>query len=138
MLADKKLLGELIPQREPIIMVDGLVSNSDTVSVSKFKISEDNIFCENGFFTEPGIIENMAQTAALRSGYTAWLSKEKPRVGYIGSLKKLKIYTLPKINDELETSVEVQSELMNAIVIKAETRVNDTLIAEGNMNIFLQ
>jgi len=138
MLADKNLVSQLIPQGHPIIMVDELISNTESVTVSSFTIKEDNIFCNDGFFREPGIVENIAQTAALRSGYEGYINNKKPAVGYIGSLKKLKIFELPAVKDKLITEIRIVSELMNALVIEGETRVGDRIIAKGNLNIFLQ
>ncbi len=138
MIADENMVRKLIPQGDPMVMVSELISSDDLCTVSTLLIKEDNIFCSDGFFKEPGIVENIAQTAALRSGYHAFVNKEKPKVGFIGSVKKLMIYDLPKVNDYLETKVEVVSELFNAIIIKGEVKVGDKLIAKGNMNIFLQ
>ncbi|MCX6297407.1 MAG: hypothetical protein NTX97_15380 [Bacteroidetes bacterium] len=59
----------LIPQKPPFEMVDKLWYNDDSKTISGFSIKENNIFCENGFFSESGIVENIAQTAALRVGY---------------------------------------------------------------------
>ena len=138
MLADSKQVFQLIPQGIPMIMVDGLVSSDHAETVSTLTIVDDNIFCCDGVFNEPGIVENIAQTAALRSGYQASVANEKPVIGFIGSVKKLKIYNLPKVNDILITKVTVTTELLNAMIIRGETRVGDKLIAEGDMNIFLQ
>ena len=71
----------LIPQKAPIEMVDKLWLNDDTTTVSDFTIGEDNIFCQDGFFREPGIIENIAQTAAIRAGYTASLLMKTGEIG---------------------------------------------------------
>ena len=138
MLADKNKVIELIPQKYPMVMVDGLISSDDTTTVSKFSITENNIFCSDGYFQEPGLIENIAQTAALRSGYEAMQKQEKPAVGFIGSVKRLIIYELPSDNDTLQTKVTILNQLMNVLIIKGEIMVNTKLMAEGEMNIFLQ
>lgn len=138
MLAVKEDVERLIPQKYPMAMVDGLLKNSETSTTSCLHIDNTNIFCSNGYFQEVGLIENMAQTAALKSGYEASLNKEKAAVGFIGSLKKIKIYKLPKVSDTLETTVEILHKLMNVSVIKTEVYCNGKLMAEGEMNIFLQ
>jgi len=138
MLADKNKVTELIPQKYPMVMVDGLISNNEDSTVSQLILSKSNIFCSDGFFNEPGIIENIAQTAALRSGYMAMVSGGKPKVGFIGSVKKLKIYHLPTDTDIIQTKVSILTSLMNVLIIKGEVFVNEELIAEGEMNIFLQ
>ena len=138
MLADKNEVLDLIPQKDPMVMVDGLISNDETTTISSLSISKDNIFCSDGYFNEPGIIENIAQTAALRSGYEAMESNEEPTVGFIGSVKKMKIYELPKDNDVIHTKITILTRLMNVLIIKGEVLLDSKLMAEGEMNIFLQ
>ncbi len=136
MLAGQKEVLELIPQKPPMAMVDGLIYSNTEKTISRLVLSKANIFCKSGFFQEAGIIENIAQTAALHSGYLAKQSREKPKTGFIGSIKRLTIFELPKDNDTLQTTVTVLHELMNATVIKGEVFVNNKLIATGEMNIF--
>ena len=138
MLANREEVLELIPQKPPMVMVDGLVYSDENKSISQLQLNDSNIFCKSGFFQEPGLIENIAQTAALGSGYSAKQSNEKPKTGFIGSIKRLTIFELPKDNDTLQTTVSVLHELINATVIKGEIFVNRKLMAEGEMNIFLQ
>lgn len=139
MLADRNRVSDLLPQDKPMIMVHGLIQHNETQSISLLEVGSENIFVnKNGCFTEPGIIENIAQTAALRSGYQDSLSGESPKVGFIGSIKNLIINRLPKVGETLETKVEVVSELANALVIKATSSIDNEIIAEGNLNIFIQ
>jgi len=137
MLANREEVLELIPQKPPMEMVDGLIYSDERKSISQLQLNDSNIFCESGFFQEPGLIENIAQTAALRSGYLAKQSHKKPKAGFIGSIKRLTIFELPKDSDTLQTTVTVLHELMNATVIKGEVFVNKKMMAEGEMNIFL-
>ena len=138
MLVDSNNVIHLIPQKHPMVMVDGLISNDDSATISKLEITEQNIFCRNGYFQEPGLIENIAQTAALRAGYEADQNDEEPAVGYIGSVKRMMIYELPIDNDILSTKITIVNRLMNVLIIKGEVMVGVKLMAEGEMNIFLQ
>jgi len=63
----------LIPQKTPFVMVDTLVAFSPENLVSNFKILENNIFAENGYLSAPGLVENMAQSVALHTGYDYFL-----------------------------------------------------------------
>ncbi len=138
MLANLKEVLELIPQKPPLAMVDGLIQNDEKKTISRLQLDKTTIFCQSGFFREAGIIENIAQTAALGTGYAAKKSGNQPKTGFIGSIKRLTIFQLPKDNDILQTKVSVLHELMNATVIKGEVFVDKKLVAEGEMNIFLQ
>ena len=138
MLVEKDNILQFIPQRPPIVMVDCLLSSNEDSSVSQFEISEDNIFCSDGYFTEPGIIENMAQTAALRAGYQAKSNNEKVKVGFIGAVKKLNINKLPLIGSIIETTVHITNQFGNVGLLTARTHQNGELLAEAEMSIFTQ
>ncbi len=137
MLVEKHEIYEMIPQRAPMVMVDGLIESHDQLSVSTLQLHPDNIFCKDGFFHEAGLIENMAQTAALHSGYLAKQHQKQARIGYIGALKRIKMHQLPSDQALLQTSIQIQHELLDAMVVKASVYVGESLIAEGEMNIFL-
>ncbi|HMJ46203.1 MAG TPA: hypothetical protein VK498_02685, partial [Ferruginibacter sp.] len=59
-----------IPQRPPFVMVDKILSSGESSTRTSFIIHEKNIFVENGKFREPGLVENIAQTAAAGAGYS--------------------------------------------------------------------
>ena len=133
----------LIPQKPPIEMVDKLWFNDDTTTISGLTISEDNLFCKDGIFTEPGIIENIAQTAALRVGYVVSLmeqngEKVNPPIGYIGAIKRLVIHQLPPVGSELRTEVTIQQVIFEVTLIAGKTTLNGETIAECEMKIFLK
>lgn len=134
---------KLIPQRHPIIMVDKMWYNDESTTISGLRISADNVFCESGKFTEPGLIENIAQTAALRLGLMA-KEKEKagiavePPIGFIGAVKKLIIEKLPTIGEELRTTIIVENVVFGATIISGEVHVNELCVASCEMKIFLK
>lgn len=138
MLVEKEKVIQLIPQKYPMAMVDGLIEQTEDSTTSRLILNSSNIFCEDGFFIEAGLVENMAQTAALRSGYEAATKNQKPSLGFIGSLKRMKIYKLPQDTDTLETTITVLNSLMNVLIIKGEVFCKGSLMAKGEMNIFLQ
>ncbi|PLX14819.1 MAG: hypothetical protein C0598_00550 [Marinilabiliales bacterium] len=138
MLLGKEDVEKIIPQKKPMAMVDGLLEQEEDYSISQLKILNTNIFVENGHLSEPGIIENIAQTAALRNSYQAILDDKEPQIGFIGSLKRIKIYNLPKVSTTIKTKITVLNNLMNVSIIKGETFCDGQLLAEGEMNIFLQ
>jgi hypothetical protein len=134
-------VSSLIPQKAPIEMVDTLWLNDDTTTVSGLCIQADNIFCEDGFFKEPGIIENIAQTAALRAGYMAahtTATAGPPPVGYIAAIKNLIIHQLPKAGNNLKTEIRIKQIVFDVTIIDAKTVCNNEIIAECEMKIFLK
>lgn len=129
---------ELLPQRPPMVMVGKILSCESNRITTRFTISEENVFSYNGNFQESGLIENIAQTAAALSGYQAKLNNEKVKLGFIGSIRNLDIFSLPEVGSEIETSVEVIGQVMNVDMIKGEIRLNNEVIAQCEMRIFLE
>jgi predicted hotdog family 3-hydroxylacyl-ACP dehydratase len=130
-------LEKLIPQREPVVMIDGLRAVTDNAAVSHFTLRPDNLFVNDGRFVEAGLLENMAQTAAARSGLLSAKAGQAPPVGFIGGVKDLRVHRLPVTGEELETTVTVLHEVLNASVVKGEVRVKGLPVAECELKIFL-
>lgn len=123
----------LIPQKKPFVMVDTLVDFSPETITTRFTASKNNLFSENGFFTEPGIIEHMAQSVALHTGCEYFLRNEPAPTGYIGSIKSTEIIKLPKIETPLETNVTILQEFMGITLVDIKVFSNGEEIANGQM-----
>lgn len=128
---------DYIPQRPPMVMIGELVSSTPETSTTSLLIAADNILAHNGLFTEAGLVENIAQTAAFHAGYNRDMSKPV-QLGFIGALKDLKIHALPKVGQQLHTTITILHQVMGATVIGAKTLCNGQLMAECEMKIFLQ
>lgn len=137
-LVNKSQILDYIPQRNPIVMVSEILTCDAEGIVTSFAIESDNMFVNEGVLQEPGIIENVAQTAAAMTGYKAKLEKEEVKRGFIGSVKTLEINTLPEVGKLIETEVKIVTEVMNATVIEGTVRQGDEIVATCQMNIFLE
>lgn len=129
---------QYIPQAPPFVMIDELIEVSESVTRTDFTIREGHLFVANNLFTEPGLIENMAQTAAAGTGFQASQGGKPAPVGFIGSIKNLKIDQLPKVGDTIQTSIVFLHQVLQAHVVQAEVRLKDQIIASATLNIFLQ
>lgn len=136
-LTDKDFVQSLIPQKYPFVMVDKLFYFSDNKVVSGFNISADNLFSFQSFFTASGLIENMAQTVALFTGYQYYLKKETPPTGYIGAIKKTEIIELPRVGEELVTTVNIIHEIMGVTLVNSQIECNGKVIASSQMKTVL-
>jgi predicted hotdog family 3-hydroxylacyl-ACP dehydratase len=136
-LGEKDFVESLIPQRFPFVMVDKLYSYSETELVAGFTIPNDALFLENDYFTESGIIEHMAQSVALHTGYQFFLRNMKAPTGYIGSIKDIKIHQLPKLHDEIITTLYILQEFAGITLVDVVTKWKDVEIAKGQMKTVL-
>jgi predicted hotdog family 3-hydroxylacyl-ACP dehydratase len=134
---EKEFVENLLPQKFPFVMVDKMFSFTQTSIVSGLRISEDNIFVQNGLFTESGLVEHMAQTVALHTGYQFYLRQEPAPTGYIGSIKNIEISCLPKRDDEIRTTVTILQEFGGVTLVDIVTTLGETQIATGQMKTVL-
>ncbi len=106
-------------------------------------ITEQNIFCADGFFREPGLIENMAQTAAVHAGYNSSTQAKEGDykgvpIGFIGAIKDLKIHFLPAVNSEITTEIKITHRIFDATVVNAFVSSNGQTVAECELKIFIK
>ena len=128
---------ELIPQRAPIVMVDKFLGIKEGVSYTQFDVREDNIMVEEGVLSECGLIEHIAQSAAARVGYIFRSQNQNVPIGYIGSVNKFSVESLPPVGSQINTEVTVLQEVGGISLIEAVCKVADEVIAGCRMKIFL-
>ncbi len=127
---------ELIPQREPIIMVQKVISATEKEFQTSFEVEENNIFLKNDILQEPALIENIAQSAA--AGFGALAKKaggKKEGLGFIGAITRIICHQLPKSGDTINTTVEVGTSFGAITLIKGKNYVNNELLLECEMKI---
>lgn len=123
----------LIPQRFPFVMIDNLLEYDEFRLVSSFRVVAENIFVDNKEFEAAGLIEHMAQSVALHTGYQFFLKHEPAPTGYIGSIKSVEISRLPQLNEELTTEVTILHEFGGVTLVDIKSSVNGEQIAQSQM-----
>lgn len=136
-ILDRDFVGNLIPQKFPFVMVDKVLSFEENFITSGFTIEESNIFTKDSTFQEAGLIEHMAQSVALYTGYQFYLKNEPAPTGYIGAIKSIEIFELPKVNDNLTTKVNVLHEFSGVTLVDISVLLNNVEIARGQMKTVL-
>lgn len=129
---------KFIPQRPPIVMVDHLCGIDENDSFSSLTIEKNNLFLNDGELDECGIIEHIAQSAALRVGYLSSIEGKKIPIGFIGSVDKLNIIRKPKLYEVINTCVHIIQEVGDITLVSAQVNVSNEIICEGRMKIFLK
>jgi predicted hotdog family 3-hydroxylacyl-ACP dehydratase len=125
----------LIPQKKPIVLVDRLLESDEEKSVSDFLIRNDGVFVEGGRIVSAGLMENIAQTCALRIGYVN--RGQQVRIGVVGAVKNFVVCRFPAVGETLTTTVKEVLYVEPALVVSAETRVGNEVVATCEMKVFL-
>jgi len=140
-IIDVDFIKKLIPQKDPFVMIDKLVYFNPEKVISGLKVSPDNMLTSDGFFTEAGLIEHMAQSIALHRGYRGYINigkGEKPKTGFIGSIKHATILELPKVGTELITTVDIIAEIMQVTVVKITVKdIDGAIFASSEMKTII-
>lgn len=136
-ITDESFLLRLIPQRPPFVMIDRLIHYSEKKIISGFTIPKGNILATERHFSAAGLIENMAQTIALHTGYKYYLANKPAPKGYIGAIKSAEVLTLPRVGQELITTIEIIHDIMNVTLVEAQVVRDGELLARSQMKTAL-
>ncbi|WP_375605745.1 hypothetical protein [Flavobacterium davisii] len=132
-IVDKAFVEQLIPQKFPFVMVDTLVSFEEGSVVAGLTVVAENIFTSEGIFQESGLIEHMAQSVAIYTGYQYYLKNEPAPTGYIGSINGIQINRLPKLGEFITTQVAILQEFMGVTLVEMTATIEGEIIATGKM-----
>ena len=138
MLATRDDIEKYIPQRPPIVMVHELIEATDENATTRLHILAENVFVKNNFFQEPGMVENIAQTAAVQVGYIFQQKGLSVPLGYIAGIKDLQITNLAPVGSTITTSVRVLNQVLDVTLIEGMVKLDDELIARCEMRIFVK
>jgi 3-hydroxymyristoyl/3-hydroxydecanoyl-(acyl carrier protein) dehydratase len=137
-----------LPHRFPMLMVDMILVMDEEKVETVFEIKEDNIFVQNNFFIEAGLIENAAQTCSsivAKDYFVDADNKDKEDVdvvGFISAIKTLKIHKLPAIGTTIKTISVLVSKFVtddySLCTMSCQTFNNQELLLEGEINLFIQ
>jgi len=131
---------ELIPQREPFMMVDEFEQTGDNRATTGLTIGCDNYFIlPGGEMAESGLIEHMAQSSAALVGWqTKSINNGQPRIGLIGEVKHFECLRRPKVGDALTTDIEFGLSFGNVTMATGNSKIGEEVIATIQMKIFMQ
>lgn len=128
----------LIPQRKPFLMVDRLLRVDGDNAFTQFSIGSDNYFVTDGIFPVTGLIEHLAQSASALAGYKAIMAgAENPPIGMLAEVKHFICHRLPSLGDILITEVSKGVEVNGVTIVTGNTHVENEMIAEINMKIYI-
>ena len=129
----------LLPQRDPIVMVDRLSAADALTAETALTIQPDNLFVESGKFKSYAMVEVMAQTCAAHLGYVDKyiLGHNGLRIGYIGSVKKMQVESVPRVGEMLRTCIRILEDFGDMKMAAAECYIDDRRVASAELVITL-
>lgn len=138
---------QLLPHKEPFILISHLIEMEGSRARTHFTIPKDHILVENEYLGEVGLLENLAQTAALSAGYAFFTSqstemdKYKAPMGYMGSIKKIQMSRAPHFSEKLETRTvlmkSIRSGQTEVVFCIGKVCSGNDVLAHGEFKLFL-
>ena len=116
---------DFIPQRPPFTFIERVIDVSDDDATTSFEITAACVLLENDQLTAAGIIENVAQSAALYAGHFYQKKGITPPIGYIASVKNLEIFMNPKVGEVIYTTVELVNEVMDFRIFQGTVKTTE-------------
>jgi predicted hotdog family 3-hydroxylacyl-ACP dehydratase len=140
MKLEELCIPDLLPQRPPFIMIDRLTYYDPLTARTVFTVREDGPFCRDGRMEEAGLIENIAQTCAVHTGYKTKTEPQRDgviKIGLIGMIKRMRILRRPAEGEALETTIRIAGEVFSTSLVEAEVEIAGRTVATCEMKIFL-
>jgi predicted hotdog family 3-hydroxylacyl-ACP dehydratase len=131
---------QVIPQREPFIMLDEIETCDDTHAVTALTVRADNYFMlPDGTISETCLIEHIAQSCSAMMGCQILNQHfDNPPVGLIGEVKRFECQRRPRLDERIETSIEFGFTFGNVTIANGESRIGKEMIAKAQLKIFVQ
>ena len=131
-------ISEILPQRPPFLFVDRLEHYDERETVTSFTVPAEHLLVEDGHLTASGILENMAQSSAARIGYLCKYILHVPvRIGYIGAIRKFRVYRLPAVGETVYTTVILREDVFGISLTDVVVRVGEEIVAEAALKTAL-
>lgn len=143
---ENKDFKNFLPHRNPMLMVKDLLYIDDESVSSGLPILKSCIFVKNGYLSETGLIENAAQTSTAIVGQTFFseddiTGESNQLIGYISTIRTVKIFQLPKTGEYITTKASLLSRLdTNSVCIckvKCATFIKKKLIVDCTFNFVI-
>lgn len=126
MISGRTDIAQFIPQRPPFVFIDTVEEVTETTARTRFTVPAECPLVTDGILPLSGLMENAAQTCAVRAGNT---------IGYIGAVKAMQVTRFPEVGQTIQTEATVVQEVLNICLMEVKTYLEDQLIASTTLKI---
>ncbi|MDR0605105.1 MAG: hypothetical protein LBG80_12455 [Bacteroidales bacterium] len=123
------MIEDLLPQKDPIVMVSSL--KDDNIFL---EIKDDNIFLDNNIFQEAGILEHIAQAVIVYMYNKEKFTSIQPKIGKISNTKFEREVHKGEI---LETKINIRIKNDDVLDLEAISFVYAERVASTEMLLIL-
>ena len=128
---------QLIPHREPMILLDEMLGWSQGQSKCRVTVRDGARFVEDGRLETPLLMEHMAQAVAVCLGYQAFRGGHGIRVGMIVGCRTFESFTAAAfVGEELIVSAEQRGANASVSGFECEVERDDDCIARAYLTLY--
>lgn len=128
-----------------MLMVDRVVASDSKGCTTELTVRADCLFVDDGALSAAGVVENMAQSCAVRIGIVNMMLHPtgggvlpgKRTIGVIGDISDLVVEREPRVGEVLTTEVLIVGEVLALSLAELTARVGDETVATARMKIAL-
>lgn len=136
MSADPDGVTRLIPHRPPILCIDRVVEVSAAHAVSE-RVVSDGPDVDGGELWEVGLLEGLAQTAALVHGDHARREGAALGTPMLAEVRGLTIARRARRGERIRFRADLVKHLAPVVLFRAEASCDGEPIARGDMKFFV-
>lgn len=124
----KEIIKQRIPQREPFLFVDKIISEEENKIVTGLTLTGDEDFFKGHFPGNPIMPGVLLQEALFQSGALLMSAKSGGGLGVVTRVQNAKFKNMVRPLDELVMEVELVEQVSNASYMKGKTTVNGKVV----------
>ncbi|MDD3280065.1 MAG: hypothetical protein PHC83_00640 [Bacteroidales bacterium] len=130
---------QYLPQRPPMVMVDFYYGEIDEEAYTSFFIKEDNVFVEDGIFTEMGILDFLAQSGIVQMGHKIQIPEElkASSMGVITQFKSFHVHATASVGDTIYGKVKKIFSNAYSASLYVTAFFEDSILIEGTLTAML-
>ena len=137
---------QFLPHRRPMLFVDTIIWIEKTYVEALFTIKLNQLFIQDEYFTEIGLLENMAQVCSTMIGQNYFINfsdlHKGDVIGFISTIKTAEILRLPKINQTITTKATLLEvfdyDEFTISLMESKVMIDGEVFATSTMNLMLQ
>ncbi len=133
----KEEIKEILPHREPMLLVDEVVENGDGTVTGKYTVRGDEFFLQGHFPDNPIVPGVILCEMAAQSSCLLMAEKVKGKTTLYAGMNDVKFKGMVRVGDTVEFTCEAIRSVRMFHFIKAEGRVGDKVVLKGEFSFAL-
>ena len=133
----REKLKEILPQREPMLLVDEIVHNEDGTVTGKYTVRGDEYFLQGHFPGNPIVPGVILCEMAAQSSCLLMAEKVRGKTTLFAGMNNVKFKNPVRVGDTVEFTCKTIRSISVFYFMQAEGKVNGKLVMKGEFSFAL-